>query len=89
MCGEESVEQTSIRAKRLGVGDDRLYLLSDTLFSNIKAQIDKVKPDAIIIDSIQIIYKSELPSSPGSVSQVRELATEFMHLAKGHGIGRF
>ena len=89
VCGEESVEQTSIRAKRLGVGDDRLYLLSDTLFSNIKAQIDKLKPDAMIIDSIQIIYKSELPSSPGSVSQVRELATEFMHLAKGHGIATF
>ncbi len=89
VCGEESVEQTSLRARRLGVGDDRLYLLSDTLFSNIKAQIDKLKPDAMIIDSIQIIYKSELPSSPGSVSQVRELATEFMHLAKGLGIATF
>jgi DNA repair protein RadA/Sms len=89
ICGEESVEQTSLRASRLGVADDRLYLLSDTLFSNIKAQIDHLKPDAMIVDSIQILYKSELPSAPGSVSQVRELATEFMHLAKGMGIATF
>ena len=89
VCGEESVEQTSLRARRLGVADDRLYLLSDTLFSNIKAQIDKLKPDAMIVDSIQILYKSEIPSSPGSVSQVRELATEFMHIAKGMGIATF
>ncbi len=89
VCGEESVEQTSMRASRLGAGDDRLYLLSDTLFSNIKAQIDHLKPDAMIVDSIQILYKSELPSAPGSVSQVRELATEFMHIAKGIGIATF
>jgi DNA repair protein RadA/Sms len=89
ICGEESVQQTSLRANRLGAADDHLYLLSDTLFSNIKAQIDKLKPDAMIVDSIQILYKSELPSAPGSVSQVRELATEFMHIAKGMGIATF
>ncbi len=89
VCGEESVEQTSMRASRLGAADDRLYLLSDTLFSNIKAQADKLKPDVMIVDSIQILYKSELPSAPGSVSQVRELATEFMHIAKGMGIATF
>lgn len=89
VCGEESVEQTSLRANRLGAADDRLFLLSDTLFSNIKAQIDHLKPDAMIVDSIQILYKSELPSAPGSVSQVRELATEFMHIAKGMGISTF
>jgi DNA repair protein RadA/Sms len=89
ICGEESVEQTSLRANRLGAADDRIYLLSDTLFSNIKAQVDQLKPDAMIVDSIQILYKSELPSAPGSVSQVRELATEFMHIAKGMGIATF
>ncbi len=89
ISGEESVEQTSLRARRLGVQDDHLYLLSDTLFSNIKAQIEKLKPDILIIDSIQILYKAELPSSPGSVSQVRELAMEFMHIAKGMGIATF
>ncbi len=89
VCGEESVEQTSLRANRLGAADENLYLLSDTLFSNIKAQVDKLKPDVMIVDSIQILYKSELPSSPGSVSQVRELAMEFMHIAKGMGIATF
>ena len=89
ICGEESVEQTSLRAGRLGVNDDRLFLLSDTLFSNIKAQIDRLKPDVMIVDSIQILYKGELPSAPGSVSQVRELAMEFMHIAKGMGIATF
>ncbi|PIS02387.1 MAG: DNA repair protein RadA [Chlamydiae bacterium CG10_big_fil_rev_8_21_14_0_10_42_34] len=89
VCGEESAEQTSLRAKRLGVDHPNLYLLSETSFSAIKAQIDQIKPDVAIIDSIQIVYKSELPSSPGSVVQVREIATEFMHLAKGHGITTF
>lgn len=89
VCGEESVEQTSLRASRLKVGDDRLYLLSETHFSNIKAQIDHLKPDAMIVDSIQIVYKSEIPSASGSVSQVRELAMEFMHIAKGVGVATF
>lgn len=89
VCGEESVEQTSLRAKRLGVESDNLLLLSETQFSSIKAQIDHVKPNILIIDSIQIVYKSELQSAPGSVTQVRETTAEFMYLAKGHGIATF
>lgn len=89
VCGEESVEQTSMRAQRLQVDSDNLYLLSETNFSLIKAQIDSIKPDILIVDSIQIVYKSEIPSSPGSVTQVRETATEFMHIAKGNGIATF
>lgn len=89
VSGEESLEQTSLRAKRLKVTSDHLFLLSDTLFSNVKLQVEKIKPHALIVDSVQILYKSELPSSPGSVSQVRELATEFMHIAKGMGIATF
>lgn len=89
VCGEESVEQTTLRAQRLSVGHDGLYLLSETLFSHIKTQVDRLKPHVMIVDSIQIVYKSELPSSPGSVAQVRELAMEFMHLAKGNGIAIF
>lgn len=89
VCGEESIEQTSMRAFRLGVETDNLLLLSETQFSAIKAQIDQVKPDALVIDSIQIVYKGEISSAPGSVSQVRETATEFMHLAKGRGIATF
>jgi len=89
ICGEESAEQTSLRARRLGIDHQNLYLLNETNFSAIKAQIDQIQPDVAIVDSVQIVYKSELPSSPGSVVQVREIATEFMHLAKGHGITTF
>lgn len=89
VCGEESVQQTSLRARRLKISSENLLLFSETNFSHIKLQIDQLKPDFLIIDSIQILYKSELPSAPGSVSQVRELATEFMHLAKGMGIATF
>lgn len=89
VCGEESVEQTSMRAKRLSIDSDNLLLLNETNFACIRSQIEHVKPDAVVVDSIQIIYKSEIPSAPGSVSQVREGAMEFMHLAKGHNIATF
>lgn len=89
VCGEESVEQTSLRARRLDVDSDHLFLLNETHFSHIKQQIDQLKPDVLIVDSVQIVYKSEIPSAPGSVSQVREIATECMHLAKGMGISTF
>lgn len=89
VCGEESVEQTSMRAKRLGIDHDNLLLLSETNVGSIKAHIEAIAPDALIVDSIQIVYKSEIASAPGSVTQVREAATEFMHLAKGKGIATF
>jgi DNA repair protein RadA/Sms len=89
ISGEESVEQTSMRAERLGIQTDNLFLLAETNFSLIKAQIEHIKPDILIVDSIQIVYKAEITSAPGSVSQVRETATEFMHIAKGHGITTF
>ncbi|MBI5272497.1 MAG: DNA repair protein RadA [Chlamydiia bacterium] len=89
VCGEESAEQTSLRAKRLGIDHQNLYLLNETMFTAIRTQIDQLKPDIAIIDSVQIVYKSEISSSPGSVVQVREIATEFMHLAKGEGITTF
>ncbi len=89
ICGEESVDQTSLRANRLGIQTDNLFLLCETNFSLIKSQIDQLNPDVLIVDSIQIVYKSEITSAPGSVSQVRETTTEFMHLAKGRGISTF
>lgn len=89
VCGEESAEQTSMRAKRIGIGSTNLYLLSETLFSNIRLQVDQLKPDILIIDSVQILYKGELAAAPGSVSQVREIATECMHLAKSLSISTF
>lgn len=89
VCGEESVEQTSLRAQRLGIVTDNLLLLCETNFSLIKNHIDQINPDILIVDSIQIVYKSEISSAPGSVTQVRETTTEFMHIAKGKGIATF
>lgn len=89
VCGEESAEQTSMRARRLGLESENVFLLSETNFGLIKAQIDQLNPDVLIIDSIQIVYKSEISSAPGSVSQVRETATECMHIAKRKNIATF
>lgn len=89
VCGEESVEQTSLRAQRLGIETDNLLLLCETNFTLIKNHIDQINPNILIVDSIQIVYKSEISSAPGSVTQVRETTTEFMHIAKGKGIATF
>lgn len=89
ISGEESIQQTSLRAKRLKIEAQSLYLLSETRFSAIKAHLEQMKPDILVVDSIQIVYKEEIASSPGSVTQVREIATEFMHLAKGMGMATF
>lgn len=90
ICGEESVEQTSLRAHRLNIQSNHLlFLLCETNFSLIKNHVDQINPDILIVDSIQIVYKNELSSAPGSVSQVRETTAEFMHLAKGRGIATF
>lgn len=89
ISGEESIEQTSIRAHRLGLFSDNLYVVSELNFSILKRHIETLSPQILIVDSIQILYKEELTSAPGSVSQVRELATEFMHLAKRQQIATF
>jgi len=89
VTAEESVEQTAMRAKRLGISSDTLYLLNEGNFSEILRAVDELKPDFLIIDSIQVIYKPEVPSSPGSVTQVRECASELMHLAKGRTLTTF
>jgi DNA repair protein RadA/Sms len=89
VSGEESAEQTSMRAKRLKIDTENLLLLSETNFNRIHGHIEAVKPNILIVDSIQIVYKSEISSSPGSVSQVRENTNEFLHIAKGQGIATF
>lgn len=89
ISGEESLEQTSLRARRLKIETDKLFVLAETNFSLIKQEIDELKPDILVVDSIQIVYKPEIGSAPGSVTQVRETTTEFMHLAKGRNISTF
>lgn len=89
VCGEESVEQTAMRARRLQMVSDQIYFFNETNFEQIQTHVERLKPQILIIDSIQILYKAEIPSAPGSVTQVRELATAFMHLAKKLNISTF
>lgn len=80
--GEESMRQVSTRAKRLGLKSERLYLLSETSLTRILAAVEKLKPWAVILDSVQTCHHPELESSPGSVGQVRECAAELLRVAK-------
>jgi DNA repair protein RadA/Sms len=89
ISGEESLAQVSLRAKRLGVDSDNLLLFSETQISAIKQTIEHVKPAAVVVDSIQIVYKEEIPSAPGSATQLREATAELLHLAKGSNTAIF
>jgi len=90
VSGEESVTQTKLRAKRLGrPGEGDLYIVNQTDLSLIVEHIEKIKPEAVIIDSIQVIFEPTISSSPGSVSQVRECAGILTQLAKSRGISIF
>lgn len=90
VSGEESVSQTKLRAKRLGgVEDGKLYIVNQTDLSFIVEYINKIKPDVVIIDSIQVIFDSAISSSAGSVSQVRECAGVLTQLAKTSGTSIF
>lgn len=90
VSGEESVAQTKLRAKRLGQPNEgNLYIVNQTDLSLITEYINKLKPDAVIIDSIQVIFDPAISSSPGSVSQVRESAGMLTQLAKAGGIALF
>lgn len=84
VSGEESIEQIKLRADRLKVKADNIYLLAENELENILEQIEKIKPVLIIIDSIQTIYSSNLTSSPGSVGQVRECTAQIMLAVKGN-----
>ncbi len=86
VSGEESGGQLKLRARRLGVSGEHLYILTETNLENILAETDTVKPDVLILDSIQTIYSDNTNSTPGSVSQVRECALTFINKAKNEGI---
>ena len=86
ICGEESAEQVSLRARRCGVNHENIYLFSETDLDTVFIHVQRLNPDLVIVDSVQIVCKTELPSAPGSVVQVRQVATEFMNMAKGKAI---
>lgn len=89
ISGEESTRQTKLRADRLGVKSDLLYVLAETNLLDITNQIEQIKPSFVVIDSIQTIFREEVTSAPGSVSQVRECTSELMRIAKTNGIPIF
>jgi DNA repair protein RadA/Sms len=82
VSGEESERQIKMRGERLNVAAEHLYLLPETNLQAIVAETDKLQPDLVIVDSIQTIYSTAIESAPGSVSQVREVAAQFMMYAK-------
>lgn len=84
--GEESPEQTKIRAERLRVETDNLYVLSETNLESIFQSVSELRPDIVVIDSIQTVYHPELESAPGSVGQVRECGGLIMRSAKSSSI---
>lgn len=86
VSGEESIKQIKMRANRLGVISNNVYMISETNLDIITGVIENLKPDMVIIDSIQTVYRSEITSAPGSVSQVREATAKLMEIAKTHGI---
>ncbi|MFS9072653.1 DNA repair protein RadA [Streptococcus gordonii] len=89
VSGEESAEQIKLRAERLGDIDSEFYLYAETNMQNIRTEIEKIKPDFLIIDSIQTVMSPEISSVQGSVSQVREVTAELMQLAKTNNIATF
>ncbi len=82
VSGEESEQQIKMRADRLGLKNDNFYLLTETSTQTIFQEIKKLKPQLVIVDSIQTLHTSFIDSSPGSVSQIRECAAEFQRFAK-------
>jgi DNA repair protein RadA/Sms len=89
ISGEESLGQIKLRSDRLGMGSQNLWVVSEVSLQAIRALADDMAPKAMVVDSIQTVFTSELTSAPGSVSQVREATMHFMHLAKRTGVPIF
>jgi DNA repair protein RadA/Sms len=89
VSGEESERQIKLRGERLAVAAKNVFLLPETNLENIIREIERLKPGAVIVDSIQTVFSSQIESAPGSVSQVREVAHQFLLLAKNRGVPVF
>lgn len=89
VSGEESAQQIKLRAERLGDIDSEFYLYAETNMQSIRTEIEKIKPDFLVIDSIQTIMSPDISSVQGSVSQVREVTNELMQIAKTNNIATF
>lgn len=89
ISGEESLKQIKIRASRMEMSSENIFIVSENSMDNIRVHIDDVKPDVLIIDSIQTMYNPSITSAPGSVSQVREATLALMNISKINGIATF
>ncbi len=89
VTAEESLSQVKLRAERLSSLSDNFFIYAENSLNNIVREVGEIKPDFLVIDSIQTIYLDEIPSAPGSVSQVRECAAKIMELAKKRMITTF
>ena len=89
VSAEESANQIKLRAERLGVKSDNLYIYPQTNFELIKKNIEEINPDLVIVDSIQAIYTTDIQSSTGSVSQIRECCNYLMNIAKTQNVSIF
>jgi DNA repair protein RadA/Sms len=89
LSGEESPQQLKLRAERLAIHSEGLYVLAGTCIENLFEKIGALKPALLVIDSIQTVYTDALPSAPGSVGQVREVASRLLNWSKKTGIPTF
>jgi DNA repair protein RadA/Sms len=89
VSGEESLEQIKMRGERLGVSGGDLYLLAETNLERIVSQAEKLKPLIFVMDSVQTVYSAKLSSSPGTISQVREVTNQVFRFAKKNQVSSF
>ena len=89
VSGEESERQIKLRAERLGVSGQQLYLLAETSMDDVAEAVTQLQPDVLIVDSIQTMYNGELSAAPGSIGQVKDCTMALMNLAKGRGVTVF
>lgn len=89
VSGEESARQLKMRANRLDIHSDSLYVLAENALDNVEDKLNQLSPDVMVVDSIQTMYRPEMASAPGSVSQIRECTSLLMRLAKETGTAIF
>ncbi len=89
VSGEESLEQIKLRGERLGIRNEKLYLLAETNLERVLLQAEQLSPQMLILDSVQSVFSSKLTSSPGTISQVREVAHQLFRFAKKNNIPCF
>ncbi|MBR4056540.1 MAG: DNA repair protein RadA [Oscillospiraceae bacterium] len=89
VTGEESLRQLKLRAERLGVDSEKLYVLAETELESVVEQAETLNPEMLIIDSIQTLYSTELDSTPGSIGQVKACTTRLLRIAKDFGVTTF